>query len=176
MNILNNIDNFYKEQNMSYFEESMILFILFKKAKSFELLRIQGTGKSCSSCDYNSFFGNNKVNNDYLLYLKFMTQYSGDNVPEKRCLSYLFLNNIVRRNYLVVNNDNVNLLKQIINFFLNSEKVSDEEKKRIKQYQILINSNENKLNREEIKIILIFINDIYYKYLIYLTYLHIISN
>ena len=62
INVLNNMDNFYKEQNMSYFEESMILFILFKKAKSFEMLRIQGTGKSCSYCDYNMYFGNVKPN------------------------------------------------------------------------------------------------------------------
>ena len=142
MNVLNNMDNFYKEQNMTYFEESMILFILFKKAKSFEMLRIQGTVKSCSYCDYNIYFGNGKIINDYLLYLKFMTQYSEDNVPEKRLLATLFLNNIVRRNSIVVNNDNVNLLKQIINFFLISEKVSDEDKQRIKKYQNYINSNE----------------------------------
>lgn len=143
MNVLNNMDNFYKEQNMTYFEESMILFILFKKAKSFELLRIQGTVKSCSYCDYNIYFGNSKINNDYLLYLKFMTQYSDDNVPEKRFLATLFLNNIVRRNSFIVNNDNINLLKQVINFFLVSEKVSDEDKYRIQHYQNYINSYSN---------------------------------
>ena len=71
-----------------------------------------------------------------------MTQYSGDNVPEKRLLADLFLNNIVRRNSILLNNDNANILKQIINFFLISEKVSDEDKERIKKYQISINPNE----------------------------------
>ena len=139
INVLNNLDNLYKEQNMNYYEESMILFILLKKAESYELLRIQGTVKSCNYCDMNIGMGNEEINNNFLIYLKLMTQYSSDHVPEKRLLSYLFINNIINRNIYFTNKTSLNLLKDIFQFFLSSEKISDDEKDRIKEYQDKIN-------------------------------------
>ena len=79
----------------------MLLFLLFKRAKFFELLKIQGTGKSCNFCDRNIKLKNKTIIKDFLLYIKFLIQYTDDNVPEKRLVVTLFIIYIVKRNIII---------------------------------------------------------------------------
>lgn len=134
VNTLESIDNFYVSQNMNFYEESMLLFILFKKAQSFELLKIQGTVKNCNHCDLNVNLNEEDVAKDFLLYFKFLMQYSDNKVPEKRFLVSLFINNIIDKNIKVKSEETIKLMKEINNSFAICEKINEVDKNRIITY------------------------------------------
>ena len=86
---------------------------------------------------------NKTIIKDFLLYVKFLIQYTDDNVPEKRLVVTLFIIYIVKRNIIIdiTNIESFYLLEQIFNFFLNNDKISDYDKNTIKLYQIIITNN-----------------------------------
>ena len=130
------MDNFYKEQNMEYFEEMMLLFILFKKAKSFELLKNSGIISEYISYKSKIILKNNlKKNIDYLIYIKFIFENSGDNVPEKRMISNLFINAFVDRKSIFPQNEYNKLLIDTVELFDNCEKINEYDLKRIRDYK-----------------------------------------
>ena len=134
--VINNIDNFYKAQNMNYYEENMMLYSLYKNAKSYQLLRIKGTSKIYS----NHYFGWNNLDSDliikdFLLYISYVFKISGNNVPEKRQLASIFINNLVNKRAKLNNIQFNNFFNNTVESFLNCEKISDYDKNRIKEYQ-----------------------------------------
>lgn len=130
-----NIDNYYLEKDMNYFEESLILLILLKKAKSFYFSNIIQTAKFCSSNDiyFNIFSKENK--RDFLLYLKFLIQNTNNNVPEKRLVSSLFVNYVVKRGIKFVEKEEIEILNENINLLMDCTKISDNDHYLINSYQ-----------------------------------------
>ncbi len=134
-NIIKNLEDFYLDQQIFFYDESLFLLILFKSAETFELLRLKGTGKTCTNCDININFQNEQINKDLLIYLNLMIQYSDDNVPEKRLAASLFIKNIINRNIRFTDLSNIKLLNETINLYLNCDKISEYDKKIIKNYK-----------------------------------------
>lgn len=135
--ILENIDNFYKEQNMNYYEESMLLFMLFKKANSFELIKMDSTKKLCTQSDSSFNLQDEQMKKDFLLYLKFMLQYS-ETVPEKRMISSLFIKALVEKHINFNNEESEKLIKDVIYMYLTCEKINEYEQTRVKNYENFI--------------------------------------
>lgn len=147
-NIIKKIDNFYINNKIYGFEESMLLFIMFQNAESFELLRIQGLNNNCNVCDLNMDVNSEPIKKDLLLYLKFMVQYSND-VPETRLSANLFINNVIDKGITFSNKNNIKLLNDTMNLYLNCEKIGELELKRIKAYQNHIYSIEEEEENEK---------------------------
>lgn len=157
--VFDNMDNFYKEYNMQYYEESMLLFILFKKAETFVYLRLKSTYKNCKGyCDSYVHFDNddNKMKIDYVIYIKYIFENSGNNVPEKRMITQLFRNNILFNSiFFSENNYYRNILIDTCELFCNCEKISENEIESIKNYKDMLINNKNisyliyKLNRNQ---------------------------
>lgn len=131
----NNIDNYYFQKDMNYFEQNLILLIILKKAKSFLFFNALQTAKFCQNNDiyYNVFNQQNK--RDFLLYLKFLIQNTDNNVPEKRFVSTLFINHIIRKGIKFIENEEIELLNENINSLLDCVKISDDDHNSMKFYQ-----------------------------------------
>ena len=129
------IDDYYLQKGMNYFDQSLILLILFKKAKSFLFYNFLQTAKLCQNNDiyFNEFNQHNK--RDFLLYLKFLIQNTDYNVPEKRLVSSLFINFIIRRGIKFVEKEELELLNQNIKLLLDCIKISDNDHYLIQLYQ-----------------------------------------
>ena len=119
-NAIKSINNYYIQQNIDYNDEKMILLILFKKAKSFKILRNKVTEKIY--LNNNLFEKKNKK--DFLLFLKFMFQYTDNNVPEKRFVATYFIKSFKNRN-IYFEKEELKLLNETINLYLNCDKISD---------------------------------------------------
>jgi glycosyltransferase involved in cell wall biosynthesis len=120
-----NIDNYYFEKDMNYFEQHLILLILLKKANSFIFFNILQTAKLCNNNDINFYSFNQQNKRDFLLYLKFLIQKTDNNVPEKRLASSLFINYVVRRGIKFTEKEEIELLKENIKLLLNCIKIND---------------------------------------------------
>ena len=142
--IIENMDNFYKEQNMDSFEEKMLLFILFKKAKSFELLKTSGTTKGCIVDDANMFFNDVKKKIENIIYIKFIFENSNDNVPEKRMISNLFISSVVERSVMFPEKEYNKILIDTVELFDNCEKINEYDLRRIRGYKKLLINMEKK--------------------------------
>ena len=130
INITEIIDTYYKEQNINNYEEFMFIFLLTKKAQSFQYLRLKTDGNRARKLY--TFIPNLK---DFLLYMKFMMQYSGNNVPEKRMIAGIFMKQLIkRRNYLIERED-YNLTNEVIDIFVSCDKISDYEEKEMREFQ-----------------------------------------
>ena len=129
---LENIDNFYLENNNKNFDESMIIFKLFKKAETFIKVKNEGIRDICykNSCSQNFINKDNYSKNEIeeiLLYLKFLIEYTDKNVLEKRMAAQFFINILVKKTK-TVNNYNKNLIKlldEVINLYSNCNSIND---------------------------------------------------
>ena len=131
-----NIDNYYFEKDMNYFEENLILLILLKKAKSFLFfLNALRTAKFCSNNEINFYFFNQHNKRDFLLYLKFLIQKTDNNVPEKRLVSSFFINFVVRKGIKFTEKEEIELLNENINLLLNCKKINDNDHAIMEFYQ-----------------------------------------
>ena len=136
-----NMDNYYIEQNNKIFDESMILFYLFKSAKTFMNLERESSTKKCNK-NFCSFLIMNKQRytkneiKDILIYLKFLFQNTVNKVQEKRMCSKLFIkiltNKKIKKKF---NKDETALLKEVIDLYLNSHLISDADLNLIKEFR-----------------------------------------
>ena len=143
LNITKDFDDFYLNQVINNYEESMFLLLLFKKAESFELLRIQGTGKSCRNCLYivSNIYNNEEAKKDLLLYSKMLIQYGNNNVPERRGAANFFINYVLNRRISFANKKYTQFLEEVFELYLACDKISKPDQITIKNFQ---NQNENK--------------------------------
>ncbi len=148
--VIKKIDNFYINKKIYGFEESMLLFIMFQNAESFKLLRINGLNNNCNVCDLNMDVISETIKKDLLLYLKFMVQYSND-VPEARLAANLFINYVINKGITFSNKNNLKLLNDTINLYLNCEKIGELELNRIKAYQNRIYNTEEEENEKQLR-------------------------
>ena len=139
------IDTFYLENNNIYFEQSMILFKVYKKAKTFIKLQRKQTNGKCGKylCPYRDLFYKDSYKKselrDILIYLKFLIQYTDDKVIQKRMAAKFFIDIIVEKKNNKYNfhkyNDLLVLLDEIIGLYSNCEIINEYDIKVIKSFR-----------------------------------------
>ena len=128
-----NINRLYFSENIQKFDQSMILLILLKKAKNFESINIKEINLECDYCEKHLVINENEREMDLLLFMKFFGEYTGDNVPEKRMAIEIFMNYLKQQK--LDKNEELIFLRNIIDFFLNCDKIGEHEIKRLENYK-----------------------------------------
>ena len=129
---MKDIDNYYLEKNNILFEESMIVFKLFQKAKSFIKIRPKNIyfyceKKNCPKYLYNNNNYSEEEIRDILIYLKFLFQYTNKKVYEKRMAAFLFIELLIKKyngkqNYT---KDLKKLLDEVIELYSNCDLINE---------------------------------------------------
>ena len=140
---IKDIDDFYLEKNNNiYFEETMIIFKLFKKAQSFMKINEVGIKTNCEnkncpkSLIYKKSYRKNELK-DILIYLKFLIQYTDKKVLEKRMAAKFFIETLVqkkktRKNY---NKELIYLLDEMIDLYSKCDLINDYDINLINNYR-----------------------------------------
>ena len=150
INALNAINNDYLRYNMIFYEDGLINFMLFKKARSFYYMNTVGYYYILNENSIMKNFHKNyeKILNDEFIYLKFLFQYTHNFIYDKKIASLVFLNmpelsKIELFNYF---NKNYEFYYKIINLYLNNKYISLSVKNKLKIIQNFIESNKNIYN------------------------------
>ena len=129
------VSSFYFERNIQKFDQSMILLILFTKAKTFEVINIESTNKSCNKCERDRSIPEIKDAIDLLIYMRFLLEYSADHVPEKRMAANVLVNDFISKKINFNGKAELNLVKEVLDLYLNCDKIGEEDIRRIEEYQ-----------------------------------------
>ena len=150
---LNSISDYYLKQNMITFEDGLINFILYKKAKSFYYLNNIGYyylgNKYSITFNYkkNNIFGKLIFNN--YLYLKFIFQYTNNTKYEKDIFSMIFKNMptiFYEKNSYKNINKKFDFYYEIVNSISKCKLVPLSIKKKLILFKNLIKISQNKIN------------------------------
>ena len=94
LKVLDNISEYYLKQHMTLHEDGLIIFILFKIAKTYLFIEEFGMfyliNDNSSLANLRKDKNINKTIRDCFLYLKFMFEYTGDSFYEKNMAVYQF--------------------------------------------------------------------------------------
>ena len=118
---------FYFKENIQNFDQSMILLILLREAKTFEAIDIPSTNKSCSRCERDKIIPKISDALDLLIYMKFLIEYTEAHVPQKRMAASAFRYDFLNKKINFVNKDELTLLKETIDLYLNCDKIGEED-------------------------------------------------
>ena len=121
---------FYFKENIQNFDQSMILLILFREAKTFEAIDIQSTNKPCSRCEKDMIIPKISDAVDLLIYMKFLIEYTENHVPQKRMAANVFIYDFLNKRINFTNKDELILLKETIDLYLNCDKIGEEDLRR----------------------------------------------
>ena len=135
MRVVSYIDDYYFQQNINYFDDNMLLLILFRHAESYELLDLHVNQLINLDNNKNLDPSTDQQKLEFLIYLKFIFEYGDDTVPDKRQAAHIFINSYrTSRNF-----DNHSLFRQLlretVDLYVNCEKISDEDKNKIKGFE-----------------------------------------
>ena len=142
LDAMKDIDNYYFSQNNIFFDESIILFMLFKKAESLIIMNKEDY-KLCYKEKYScaevvvsqeSYSKNELI--DILNYLKFLVQYS-KGVQEQRMAAKFFIDLLVKKENTIniYGKKEINILDEVINLYSNSEIINEFDKNIIRNYR-----------------------------------------
>ena len=121
---------FYFKENIQNFDQSMILLILFREAKTFEAIDIQSTNKPCSRCEKDKIIPKMSDALDLLIYMKFLIEYTENHVPQKRMAANVFAYDFLNKRINFTNKEELILLKETIDLYLNCDKIGEEDLRR----------------------------------------------
>ena len=147
---LDKIDKYYLEQHMTLHEDGMIIFILFKIAKSY--LFLDKFGMFYWTNIYSTLAGLRKDKNidktvrDSFLYLKFMYEYTGDNKKEKDMAVYQF--NFVLKQFEKIFyriTKGFNFIYDVITLYLDCEYINNEDKEIIRKVMYNFEKHEKEI-------------------------------
>ena len=126
---LNSIDKLYLNENMIYYEDALMNYMLYKQSKKFYFLNILGYFyiDNVNSMMHSYLINPNKSVRSFFIYLKFIIQYSSKlkkeneiiNFNLKRVLIELKSNNLYK--YI---SKYFNFYYEVINLYLKSRKIS----------------------------------------------------
>ena len=129
------ISPFYFNKNIQNYDQSMILLILFRYAEKFEVFQNSGTNKSCKKCEKNKYASNINEAMDLLIYMKFLVEHTGNNVPEKRMAANIFVNDFMSKRINFEYEEDLNTVIETIDLYLNCDKIGEEDIYRIMKYK-----------------------------------------
>ena len=139
LNAIKNLDQLYLEQSDKYYDEIMIIILVFQKANSF--IKIKQT-KSCNrdrcqKYQYRRYNFNKEILKDAILFIRFLFEYTGkDKVQEKRLAAKIFNEMFISRGVKTFYNDELlKLMDDTINLYVNSELINDIDKNPISNYR-----------------------------------------
>ena len=146
--VLNSIKNIGLNLYMTFMEDSLINFLLYRTSKSyFFLKKIEYYYiKNPYSITQNLYKISDLRIQFIFIYLKILFEYSKNNKFEKDMTNVLFTNVIRRFNIgqNMKNNYNYNIFTTTINKFLNNKYINDDIKLILKGIKMIINSNKKK--------------------------------
>ena len=138
-NAAKNLNKLYLEQSNKYFDEMIIVSLVFKEANTFIKL------KQSSSCDRNKcqanlfkrYDYNKEVLKDVVLFVRFLLEYTGkDKVQEKRMAAKMFKDLLIDKNVRTFYNNEINkLIHETIDLYLDCELINDIDKNEIIKYR-----------------------------------------
>ena len=139
LNAIKNLDKLYLEQSDKYYDEIMIIILVFQKANSF--IKIKQT-KSCNrdrcqKYQYRRYNFNKEILKDAILFIRFLFEYTGkDKVQEKRMAAKIFNDLFISGGIRTFYNDELlKLMDDTINLYVNSELINDIDKNPISNYR-----------------------------------------
>ena len=156
---IKDLDNYYITKNNKFFDETFIIFFLFKKANSFRILPIYELRDNFESCaNYLLFkmFYNKEELTDILWYLKFLMEYTDNKVQEKRMAVQFFIEIIVKKSDLinVYGENEVNLLKEVVELYLKCDLINEYDINLLKSYMQDVLAKRVNNQKSDVKMIL----------------------
>ena len=130
-----NISPFYFNQDLHNFDQSMLLLLLFRYAKNYEILEKDGTNNNCNKCEKVRHITNLKEGLDLLVYMRFLVEHTGNNVPEKRMAADIFTNDFLNKRINFISKEDLNMVSETLDLYLNCDKIGEQEKERIHNYK-----------------------------------------
>ena len=134
-----NLNKLYLEQSDKYFDEMMIVSLVFKEANTFIKY------KSNSNCNRNkcqkdlikNYHYNKKILKDVVLFVKFLFEYTGeDKVQEKRMAVKVFKDLLIAKNVRSFHNSELlKLVHDMFDLYLNCDIINDLDKEEILKYR-----------------------------------------
>ena len=151
LKILENIDKYYLEQHMTLHEDGLILFVLFKVAKTYLFIEEFGMfyvrNENSSLANLRKDKNINKTVRDSFLYLKFMFEYTGENVYEKNMAVYQF--NFILQQFQPIFNkitSGFEFIYDVIELYLDCKYINNKDKELFRKvmYDIELYEKQNK--------------------------------
>ena len=139
VNAIKSLDKLYLEQSDKYYDEIMLISLVFKKAETFIKLR---QGKYCdrNKCQkelYRGYKYDEKILKDTILFVRFMLEYTGeDKVQEKRMAANVFKDLLISKKVKsYYNSELLKLIQDTIKLYINCDLINDLDKDQIKEYK-----------------------------------------
>ena len=143
---INNLGTFYLNQYMLTFEDGLINFSLYRTVKSYYL--IKKIGYYYIFQKENSVQHKKGISNDLakyiFLYMKFILDNTKNNKREKDMALHVFHLYNWHASLLSLINDNFEMYKYVINFFLNYEFINSEDRNKFLKLKEILNNKERK--------------------------------
>lgn len=143
--VINALNNFYTNIYMTFMEDSIINYLLYRNSKSYYFIKIIGYYyiKNTQSITKNLFKISDLRIKFIFIYLKFIFEYSKNNKFERDMNNILFTNiikrfNIVRKSSSSVYKKYYRLYKEIINEYINNKYIYIDIKKFLREFINLI--------------------------------------
>ena len=130
-----NISPFYFNQDLHNFDQSMLLLLLFRYAENYEIFEKDGTNNNCNKCEKFRHITNLKEGLDLLVYMRFLVEHTGNNVPEKRMAADIFTNDFLNKRINFISKEDLNMISETLDLYLNCDKIGEQEKERIHNYK-----------------------------------------
>ena len=130
-----NISPFYFNQDLHNFDQSMLLLLLFRYAENYEIFEKDGTNNNCNKCEKVRHITNLKEGLDLLVYMRFLVEHTGNNVPEKRMAADIFTNDFLNKRINFISKEDLNMVSETLDLYLSCDKIGEQEKERIYNYK-----------------------------------------
>ena len=161
---LNELNNYYLNMYMIYLEDQVINYIIHRTAKSFYFLKNIGYYHKRASISIinNLFKAPDLIVKSTFIYLNFVFEYS-KNIKHQKDMSNLLFTilskqfNIAHRLFVSANNDDINFYYDIINKYLNSDFITNDNKLILNDFKNIIEKKRKYINsskKDRIKILL----------------------
>ena len=140
VNAFKNLDKLYLEQSDRYFDEIMIVCLVYQNANTLIKLK-QSTSCNRNKCQKHQYrrynFNNKEILKDTVLFLKFLYEYTGkDKVQEKRMAAKIFNDILISNRVKSFYTDELfDLINDTINLYINNDLINDIDKNVIRDYR-----------------------------------------
>lgn len=140
VNAFKNLDKLYLGQSDRYFDEIMIVCLVYQNANTLIKLK-QNTSCNRNKCQKHQYrrynFNNKEILKDTVLFLKFLYEYTGkDKVQEKRMAAKIFNDILISNRVKSFYTDELfDLINDTINLYINNDLINDIDKNVIRDYR-----------------------------------------